>query len=67
MAIEKRFVSKVDYTENFAYASTKLGYGIEKLGKMNINLGERLIDTLARLVEKIEQRNYFEIYTESSE
>ena len=34
---------------------------------MNINLGERLIDKLVRLVEKIEQRNYFEIYTASSE
>lgn len=67
MAIEKRFVSRVDYTESFAYASTKLGYGVEKLGKMNINLGERLIDTLTRLVEKVEQRNYFEIYTESGE
>ncbi|MFJ1231642.1 hypothetical protein [Yersinia proxima] len=57
MTIEKRFVSRVDYTESFAYASTQLGYGVEKLGKMNINLGERLIDTLTRLVEKVEQRN----------
>jgi hypothetical protein len=67
VAIEKRYVSRVDYTESFAYASTKLGYGAEKLGKVDIKLGERLIDTLTRLVEKVEDRNYFEIYTENSE
>lgn len=67
MAIEKRFVSRVDYSVDFAYASTLLGYGSEKLGKITITLGERLVDTLTRLVEKVEARNYFEIYTESDE
>lgn len=67
MAIEKRYVSRVDYTESFATASTHLGYGAQKLTKMNFTVGERLVDTLVRLVDTVEQRNYFEIYTEPDE
>ncbi|MBS0900158.1 hypothetical protein [Pantoea dispersa] len=67
MAIEKRYVSRVDYTVSFAEASIKLGYGKEKMGEMNLRLGEKLIDTLIRLVDKVERRNYFEIYSDDEE
>lgn len=67
MAIEKRFIQRVEFLTDFAYVSTSMGYGKQELGRMNFTLGERLIDTVTRLAETAEERNFFEIYTENNE
>lgn len=67
MAIEKRFIQRVEFLTDFAHVSTSMGYGKQELNKMNFTLGERLIETVLRLADTAEARNFFEIYTENSE
>ncbi|OAT76772.1 hypothetical protein A9B99_22730 [Mangrovibacter phragmitis] len=67
MAIEKRFIQRVEFMIDFAYASAKMGYGKQEFAQMNFTLGERLIDTVTRFADTFEARHYFEIYTENDE
>nr|WP_168371143.1 hypothetical protein [Erwinia sp. Ejp617] len=64
MTLEKRFVAKVDFSTDFAYSSASLGYKKEQLATQDTFLNERLIDTVVRLSQFIEKRQYVEIYTE---
>ncbi|MBP2167596.1 hypothetical protein J2125_000788 [Erwinia toletana] len=63
MAIEKRFIAKVEFSEEFAYASARLEYGTEKMHKMNFTLGETLLQTVIRLTDHIEDTHTISLYS----
>lgn len=64
MAIEKRYISTVEYSTDFATASLEFGYNSDKLQKFNKVTTESLLDTVVRLGSFCEQRNFVEIYSE---
>lgn len=63
MTIEKRYISRVELSIDFAYASTRLEYGADKLNKMDFTLGESPLQTVIRLAEFLEKRHFIEIYS----
>lgn len=62
MGIEKRYITKAEFSEDFVKASEDFKYGYDVISKVNVKTGQSILRYAVRLQQKWNDENCILIY-----